>query len=61
MKTPNYTKEQLPMLKRHIRAIEFMLRAHFSGEIKLEKENIEQLHQQLSDLTDHEITLSIQN
>jgi len=61
MKTPNYTKQQLPMLKRHIRAIETMLRAHFSGEIKLEKENIEQLHQQLSDLTDHEIALSVQN
>ena len=41
--------------------IETMLRAHFSGEIKLEKEHIEQLHEQLSDLTDHEIALSVQN
>jgi hypothetical protein len=59
MKTtkPHYIKSELPMLKRHILAIENILRAHFSGEIKLQKENIEQMHEELSDLVDLEIEL----
>lgn len=45
------------MLKRHIRAIEDLLRLHFEGEIMLGKENIEQLHEELSELTEWEIEL----
>jgi hypothetical protein len=60
MPNPNYTVEQIPMLKRHIKAIENILQLHFAGEIKLEKENIEQLHEQLSDLSDWEVELYFQ-
>jgi hypothetical protein len=60
MKTPNYTKEQLPMLKRHIKAIENILKLHSAGEIKLNKENIEQLHDEIDELAQWEITLYLQ-
>ena len=60
MSNPNYTKEQIPMLKRHIKAIETMLKLHSAGEIKLNKENIEQLHEELDELAQWEITLYLQ-
>jgi predicted transcriptional regulator len=61
MPNPNYTKEQMPMLKRHIKAIENILQLHFAGEIKLEQENITQLHEQLEELTEWQIVLYFQN
>ena len=49
------------MLKRHIKAIENILQLHFAGEIKLEQENITQLHEQLEELTEWQIVLYFQN
>jgi hypothetical protein len=60
-KNPNYTLEQMPMLKRHIKAIENILQLHFAGEIKLKKKNITQLHNELEELVEWEIELYFQN